>query len=213
VTTTGIVLAGGRSRRFGGDKLVATLDGATLLSAAVASVAPLVDGVIVAVAELPDEFLEAEVPVALVHDRESFGGPVAALASVLDSVVEPDEADLAIVVGGDMPRLVTSVLGAMLELLRADLGIRAVVLEVPDARRRQVLPLALRVAPAQRAARELLALEDRSLRGLADRLDAAELPAAIWRPLDPGGETLVDVDTKEDLERLRSARAGDARLG
>ena len=209
-----IVLAGGRSRRFGSDKLAAELDGASLLSATVAPVTPLVDRVTVAVARLSDELLAAEVPVVLVHDREPFGGPLAALANVLEQAVDLDpEMDLAIVVGGDMPRLVPSVLRAMIERLQADPFLEAVILESPDAARRQVLPLALRAGPARRSAREVLALEDRSLRLLVDRLRTVELPVAVWRPLDPEGRTLADVDTPADLERLRSGAVERERSG
>lgn len=214
MSVSAIVLAGGRSRRFGSDKLTAELDGASLLSTTVASVAPLVDGVTVAVATLPDEVLDAEVPVALVHDREPFGGPLAALANVLEQGVDPDPVtDLAIVVGGDMPRLVPSVLQAMIDRLRADPVLEAVILESPDAPRRQVLPLALRKGPARRAAREVLAREDRSLRLLIDRLRTLELPAVVWRALDPEGNSISDVDTVADLDRLRSAGPSRERYG
>jgi molybdenum cofactor guanylyltransferase len=202
---TAIVLAGGRSSRFGSDKLVAELDGASLLARTITAVAPVVDGVVVAVSGLPDEVLVAEVPVALIHDREPYRGPLVALANALGTAVRPyPVADLAIVVGGDMPRLVPAVLKAMLDRLTGDPALDAVVLEVTGAPRRQVLPLALRCEPAFRAARAILELEDRSLRILADRLRAIELPEVEWRALDPDGDTLADVDTPADLDRLRS---------
>jgi molybdopterin-guanine dinucleotide biosynthesis protein A len=214
---TGIVLAGGRSARFGGDKLAAELDGRSLLRSAVDAVAPLVDGVLVAVARLPEEFLQADVPVALIHDRDPFAGPLAGLANALDTAVDPDPAtDLAIVVGGDMPRLVPAVLRSMLERLAGDPTIDAVLLgrppsivdpEDPPPRavppRRAVLPLAVRVRAAAKAAADAIDSGDRSLQAMVERLAHVELPPAVWLPLDPGATTLLDVDTAADLERIR----------
>jgi len=203
----GIVLAGGTSRRFGGDKLAAELDGASILASTIAAVEAVADRVIVAGPALPRGFLAGEVPVALVHDPAPSGGPLVALAHALELEVAPDRFEsLAVVVGGDMPRVVPAVLTAMLDRLASDRGVDAIVLEAPDAAHRQVLPLALRVAPARAVARALLQLEDRSLRLLVDRLRATELPAELWRALDPAGDTLADVDTREDLERLRGQR-------
>ena len=206
MTVTAIVLAGGRSKRFGGDKLAAELAGASILSTTIGAVAGISDGVLVGIAQLPDEQFETEVPVVLVHDPEPYGGPLAALAHLLGMRVEPDPVeDLAIVVGGDMPRVVPAVLRAMLDRLLADPTHDAVGLELTGAPRPQVLPLALRIAPAARAAGELLALEDRSLRMLVERLETLWIPEGDWRALDPAGDTLIDVDTAADLDRLRSA--------
>jgi molybdopterin-guanine dinucleotide biosynthesis protein A len=232
VSVTGIVLAGGRSSRFGSDKLAEPLDlrqpgqprsGATLLAAAIAAVASLSDGVIVAGPALPEgaaardvSIGATDVPIALVRDPEPFGGPLVALAHVLatDSapIAAPDRDELAIVVAGDMPRLLPAVLTAMVEALLGSSGTDAVYLGRSEAAigtdqtgppPRQVLPLAIRVQPVSRAAREAVAAGQRSLQALLDRIAAVELPASSWRHLDPDGLTLLDVDTPADLDRLR----------
>jgi molybdopterin-guanine dinucleotide biosynthesis protein A len=209
---TGIVLAGGRSSRFGSDKLAAELDGRRLVASAVDAVAPLVDGVLVAVSSLPEEFLPADVPVALIHDRDPFAGPLAGLANVLSTAVDPDPVDdLAIVVGGDMPRLVTAVLRSMLDRLAADPTVDAVLLGRPPSAirpenqpsRLAVLPLAVRVRAGASAAAEAVESGDRSLRALVERLAHLEIPPSDWLPLDPEANTLLDVDTAADLDRIR----------
>jgi molybdenum cofactor guanylyltransferase len=204
VSVDAIVLAGGRARRFGSDKLAAHLDGTSLLSATIAAVAPIVDAVVIAGPTPREAFAPGSTPVTVVQDAEPFEGPLAALAGVLDHAVKgADVTDLAIVVGGDMPRLVPAVLKAMLDRLAADPTLDAVMLGVRGAPRRQVLPLALRIEPAARAARSVLEQGDRSLKGFVDRLTTLELPAAEWRALDPAADSLSDVDTPADLHRLR----------
>jgi molybdopterin-guanine dinucleotide biosynthesis protein A len=201
---TAIVLAGGRSSRFGSDKLRAELDGASLLSRTIDAVEPITDIVIVAGPALADGLQGGDIPATLLHDRESFGGPLAALANALERGIPDPVTSLAIVVGGDMPRLVPAVLTAMLDRLAADPEVDAVLLQAPDAPHRQVLPLALREHAAVRAARAALEAGDRSLTGFVDRLRTIELPAQEWEALDPAGDTLVDVDRPADLDRLRS---------
>jgi molybdenum cofactor guanylyltransferase len=210
---TGIVLAGGRSSRFGSDKLAADFEGRALLAATIEAVTLVVDGVLVAGPALPAGFKAGDVPVALVRDGEPLAGPLAAVATVLGTAVDPDPvADLAIVVGGDMPRLVPEVLQAMLDRLDADAAIDAVLLGRPGSRddergpkvsRRAVLPLAIRVEAARRASADAIVAGDRSLQAMVDRLVHVELPPPVWLPLDPDANTLLDVDKVGDLERIR----------
>ena len=200
-----MVLAGGRSSRFGGDKLAAFISDRTVLAATVGAVAEVADRVVVLGPAVPSDLGARGTPVSQLSDREPFGGPLIPLAAALERTGRPSGNELVIVVGGDMPRLVPAVLAHMLSLLAATPAIDAVILGAPDpgASRRQVLPLALRLAPAGRAAREAVDAGERSLGSLADRLRVTELPASVWLELDPRAESLIDVDTPEDLDRLR----------
>jgi molybdopterin-guanine dinucleotide biosynthesis protein A len=202
VTVTAIVLAGGASTRFESDKLAAELQGESLLARTIAAVAPLADGVIVAGPRLPEGLVAEDVPVALIADDAPFAGPLAALANVL-STGTFTQTDLGIIVGGDMPVLVPAVLVRMLDVLDQDQVIDAVLLG-REGQRRQVLPLAVRLEPAARAAHAAVEAGERSLQAFIDRLPAFELPEARWRALDPDGETLTDVDTRADLDRLNA---------
>jgi molybdopterin-guanine dinucleotide biosynthesis protein A len=210
---TAIVLAGGRSTRFGSEKLAVEVDGRPLVEHAIAAVSEVADEVIVAGAA-PSRALPGPDARSIrsIPDAEAFGGPLAGLSGALLATTT----GLAIVVGGDMPGLVPDVLRSILERLAADEELDAVLLADPgdnvgplrtvspgDPRRRQVLPVAIDVARASAAALQVLAAGDRSLVRLLGRLRVAEIPAAEWLALDPAGRTLLDVDRPADVARIR----------
>ena len=185
-----IVLAGGRSERFGRDKLAEAIDGRPLLWHAIDAVRPLAGEVVVVVApdahpDLPDDVVVARDPVA-------FEGPLAGLLAGLTAT----RAATVIVVGGDMPSLVGSVALAMLGGL-ADAAFDAVVLE-HDGRPRP-LPLVVRRDQAAIAASRLVDGGERRLRALTTALATTVIPEATWRRLDPEGRSVRDVDTPGDL--------------
>lgn len=189
-TVSAIVLAGGRSRRFGRDKLVELVGGRTLLEHAVAAVGPLAQETIVVGA--PDESRTVPDGAILVRDPSSFEGP---LVGVLTGLGQAHEA-AALVVGGDMPTMVPSVLGALVDRL-VDPTVDAVVLE--SRGERQPLPVALRTDPARAAATTLVAQGERRLGALMESLAVTVIEESMWRELDPDGRTLRDVDTPADL--------------
>ena len=198
---TGIVLAGGRSTRFGADKLAVDIDGQSVLDHAIDAVASIAGEVIVVGAA------QAGRDVRTVDDPEPFGGPLQALAGGLAAAT----ADRALVVAGDMPTLVPDVLRLLVDELQREAEADGVVLADPrDPARRQPLPLAVRVAPARTAAAAALEAGDRSFVRLLGRLRVVEIPVERWLPLDPDARTLVDIDLPADLRRVRDV-ASDQR--
>lgn len=200
---TAIVLAGGRSTRYGSPKLDVELDGVALLDHAIRAVGAVAGEILVAGASITNLARGAGGGplIRAVPDEEPFAGPLAALAGALREATT----ELAIVVAGDMPGLIPAVLEAMLQRLTSNDDLDAVLLAdpAPEAARRQVLPLAIRVGTASAAAIEALHDDDRSLVRLLDRLRSIEIPASEWLVLDPAGRTLLDVDRPEDLEQIR----------
>lgn len=190
---TGIVLAGGRSSRFGSDKLVALVDGRPLIHHSIRAVAAVAERIVVVAAlgaelPLPDDL---ETRITVIHDPEPFGGPLVGLAAALGAL----DTAVALVVGGDMPWMVPSVLRRLIGALEPPR--RAVVLEVPG--RFQPLPMALEVAPGLATSRLVLARGERSLRDLLFELGSASIPAPVWLALDPAGATITDIDRPSDL--------------
>jgi molybdopterin-guanine dinucleotide biosynthesis protein A len=198
---SGIVLAGGRSTRFGTDKLAAELGGAPLVHRAVSALAAVVDEVVLVVGPsgVPPLPRNLGVPLRIVRDDEPGAGPLAALRTALGETVHP----AALVVAGDMPALVPAVLRLLADTIGGPAAEASVLCEGETVR---PLPLALACDPALGAVRTVRAAGGSSIRALLDALAVARIPESAWRPLDPSGATLLDVDRPEDLER-----AGDLR--
>lgn len=197
---SGIVLAGGRSSRFGSDKLAAPLAGVALLDRAVEALANAAVGcseIVVVLAPGDDRALpSAGVPVRRAVDPAAHGGPLVGLLAGLEAASEP----VVLVAGGDMPTLSPDVLGALLRALVAAEGWAdaAVLLQRGT---RQPLPAAYRNGAATQLARRLIGDGERSLMGLLRGLATRELAEGEWRGLDPTSATLRDVDRPEDLPR------------
>ena len=111
VAATAIVLAGGRSSRFGSDKLAADLDGVPLLHHAIRAVADVCAEVLVVGAptglsvELPDD-----IAAAVVLDADAYQGPLVALVDAASAATHRS----LLIVAGDMPHLEPAVLERLL---------------------------------------------------------------------------------------------------
>ncbi len=191
-----IVLAGGRSSRFGRDKLAEPIDGRPLLDHAIAAVLAVASEVVVVVA--PVDARRVPTGVRVVHDDVAFEGPLAGLAVGLAALA--DDVDGVIVAAGDMPTLSPDVLRLLLDLLDGSPALGAAVLDDGGP-----MPMAVRRAAALTACRDLLGAGERRLRALADRLEAAVIPGTTWRTVDPEGLTLRDVDRPSDLSSGRGS--------
>jgi molybdopterin-guanine dinucleotide biosynthesis protein A len=192
-----VVLAGGRSSRFGSPKLEAVLDGRPILEHVVELARSLSDDVVVAVSASGDATLSLPEGVRAVRDPEAFGGPLAGLASALDAV----DREIAIVLAGDMPRLAVQLVEPMLITFVTYPDVDIVVLE-RDGQARP-LPLVARSETVRGAARALLdGTGEHSLRALLAAVNTRSIDEAHWRRLDPTRDALADVDRPEDLAAL-----------
>lgn len=193
--TAAIVLAGGRSERFGRDKRLVLLDGRTLLDHVLSAVAKVTDFRVLVVP--PGEFPAGIPPrLRLTHDRVAYEGPLAGLSAGLEVSYGTDA---VLVVGVDMPWLRPDVLRLLLDRAADPDGPPAWTLEGPDPTLVGPLPLAGRTSELRAAAERLLKGGQRSLRSLVGDVNAGRVPGAEWRPLDPEALTLRDVDVPEDL--------------
>jgi molybdopterin-guanine dinucleotide biosynthesis protein A len=189
---SGVVLAGGRSARFGSNKLVAPYAGRPLISWPIEVLTGICDEVVVVLA--PGDGGSGLPPgVTIANDPTEGEGPLAGLHAGLMAAVRSDS---VVVVGGDMPELQPPVLREMLHVLAAT-DVEAVALA--DGGRPRPLPCALRTWPAADMTHTLLHAGRRRLRDVLDALRTAVVEEATWTALDPERRTLVDVDEPGDM--------------
>ncbi len=187
---TALILAGGRSSRFGRDKLAEPIAGRPMLDHVIERVRDVTSDIVVvtAAARTPDVHGEVEI----VRDDLPFEGPLAGLRTGLRAV-DPG-VERVIVVGGDMPTIVPAVLDRLIAALdRREAAVLA------DADRPRPLPLAVRRAAASTALDRLLDDGERRLRALLEHLDVEVIADEVWREDDPAGDSLRDVDVQDDL--------------
>ena len=193
----GVVLAGGRSRRFGDrDKALATLDGRTLVSRAVDAVAPLgARPPLVAVGTASRRALlgsGVDRPVEYVFDPPETKGPVGGVLAAARAT----ETDRLAVVGCDMPLATTEAIRWLAEQSADDDAV------VPVDEKGQLQPAFAVYRTAAVTAAESR-LTSAALFGLLDELDVRRVPVAS-APTERGVDrALTNVNTPADLERLR----------
>jgi len=191
---SGILLAGGASRRFGRPKIVEPFDGAPLFHRPLRALIDSCDDVVMVIApDAPEPVLpEWAARVSFARDPVAYEGPLAGTRAGLERV----RGERAVLLAADMPGVSAKLLGLMVG--HATLaGSNAVVLI--DAGGRRPLPAAVAVAPALALARRLLGGGERRLRALVEGLDPEGLPEEVWTGVDPHGAWRRDVDLPEDL--------------
>ncbi|HEU4356531.1 MAG TPA: molybdenum cofactor guanylyltransferase [Actinomycetota bacterium] len=189
---TGIVLAGGRSTRFGRDKLAEPYRGRPLLEHVVLALGAVCGEVVIVLAP-GAELTPMPIVARVTHDEVEGQGPLVGAAAGLREA----RGELAVLGGGDMPGLVPAVLRLMLAVAERNERVRAVVLR--DADRFRPLPSVVRVAPARAAVAEELGEGGRRLRDAIARLEPVIIDETEWTAEDPGRRTLFDVDEPADL--------------
>ena len=123
---TGLILAGGRSRRFGGDKARHLVDGRAMIEHVVEAVAAVVDFFLISVGE---DGAAVELPsIRQVVDRYEDAGPLAGLHAGLTAAATP----WVLAVACDMPFITPAVLQALLDARGPDVA--AVVARTPEGR-------------------------------------------------------------------------------
>jgi molybdopterin-guanine dinucleotide biosynthesis protein A len=173
-----VVLAGGRSTRFGGDKLAATVDGVPLLDRVLASVASAQRRIVVG------EPRPVAAAVEWARENPPGGGPAAGVVAGLERV----RAERVVLLAGDLPYVGPATVRRLLEA-----GGDGALL-VDAAGRRQLLCSTVRTALLRAHAATRADWTGASVRELLADLALSELPAA--------GDEALDVDTPEDLEGL-----------
>jgi molybdenum cofactor guanylyltransferase len=210
--SAGVVLAGGRSARMGAPKAALEWHGSTLLRRTVAILARATGGPVVVVRAKGQELPELPADVRLVDDPREARGPVQGLAAGLGALA--GLAEVAFVSATDMPFLHPAFVRRVLHAVQssdADVGLpvaRGYPQPLAAAYRTALAPLAESLVRA-----ELLRPAFLFERCQVSRLDeAALLGDPVLAALDPGLDSLANVNEPDDYRKARASPAPEITL-
>lgn len=193
LAASAIILAGGRSSRFGSDKMAVEIDGVPLLQHVIRAASDTCTEVLVAgsPAGLPVTVPD-DLPVAprVVLDVHAYQGPLVALVSAVRSASH----DRLLLLAGDMPDVVPAITRRVLTWDTGNDGASLMHDGWP-----QPFPTGLDRQAVIAQASRLVDAGERSLRSLISTLALDYVSEAEWRTIDPGARSLRDIDRAEDI--------------
>ena len=192
---TGIVLAGGRSRRMGMAKALLRLDGETFLQRAVSLLSEICGQVIISAG--PDLRLPAPAGYKIIVDQEPGLGPLGGLVSSL----EASNDDWHLALACDLPLARPELLRLLAENATAGPRVDAVL---PRAGGRLQPLLAVYSRTCLEPAREALARGERAVAAMLDRVKTRILEEELLCQADPDLVSFTNVNTWEEYRALRA---------
>jgi molybdopterin-guanine dinucleotide biosynthesis protein A len=191
---TGVLLAGGASRRFPPNKLLHTYEGGPLFWRPLRALATACGEIVLVLAT---GAAEPQLPllgtsVRVVRDPAADQGPLVALAAALAGV----NTEWALLVGGDMPDIKPALLRAMAARAKAS---TADVIALVDKDEAWPMPALFRVPVARAAAARLVEGGERRLRAIVTELNTEKLDEEWWSQHDPAGSWRRDIDRPSDI--------------
>ena len=192
MSTSAIVLAGGKGRRLGVEKHLLEIGGRSLLDTVVARVSAVSDDVIV-VASHADTISIPIRGIKVVSDIVPGRGPL----SGLDAGLRVAKFDRALLVACDMPFLSTALLQHLVETATdADAVVPQIAGDLEPllaVYSRACLPIVEGLLDRQKA----------SMRDLLDDVQVHLVPEEEVRKFDPEGRSWFNVNTPDDADRAR----------
>ena len=186
---TGLVLAGGASRRMGEDKTKLELGGTTLLQRVIDLMHVVFPRVLVSVRESRSDIAEPQV-----LDVCPDGGPLAGLCAGLASAETP----WVFAVAANMPYLNPDVIRNLAARRDSFQAVVPVIQGVPQ-------PLAAFYAVTALPTMRMVLAEPgkHSLRSVLERLHVCLVHESRFQDVDPGLRSFIDLDTPDDVAAAR----------
>ena len=206
---TGVILAGGKSRRMGQNKALIQLGENSLIEHVIRRMRLVVDELLL-ITNSPAEYAHLNVPMHndIIPDTGALGGIYTGLTHASH--------DTVLCVGCDNPFLVPNVLTYLVSVLgeydavmpytynnnNKDIGVRN-----PSHRDDRITLQTLCAAYAKRCLPIIeLMLQESELRvhALAERAHIQRVSPEVWQQFDPEGMSFFNINTPEDFERADS---------
>ena len=191
---TGLILAGGASRRMGRNKALLTLDGRPLIQRVVDALQAVSDEVLI-IANQPDPYRFLHLPI--IPDIQPGYGPLMGLYSGLQAA----RGELALLVAVDMPFLAPE----FLRFLLAQAQEHDADVVIPEAEGRlHPLCAVYRRATCLPAVEASIARGQRRLIAFHPQVRVRRIPESTLRTFSPDLRMLMNVNTPEELEQARA---------
>ena len=199
---TGVILAGGQSRRMGQNKALMRLGNEPLIVHVIRQMESVTDELLLITNE-PDLYTSLKLPIYpdILPDMGALGGLHAGLSYAANSTV--------ICVGCDMPLLQSNLLSHLVALLGS---YDAVVPCVQAVNRPSPVFQTLSAVYSKRCLPvidEMLAVGELRVHALYDRIDARIVQPHEWREFDPRGLSFFNINTPEDFEKAEKYIGGN----
>jgi len=190
-----VILAGGASRRFGEDKTRLIFQGKPLVQSVYQTLKQFGFDVFVS-ATLPGQF--SDLGLLTIADHSPLGGPLQAIYSVLTQV----SAEKILVVACDMPLLRKEVLeklvcyspDADIVFLESEGKIKM----LPGIYSKRIIPIVSSLL--EHGKKDLKSI-------LQTSLDVRFLPKTVWRKMDPDFLSHLNVNRREDWDKIKTIEA------
>ena len=200
VGATGVILAGGGSRRMGQNKALMRLGDETLIARTLKRLQSVTDEAIL-ISNAPNLYTELGVRVYedLVPNTGVLGGVYTGLSYAGNNAV--------LCVACDMPLLQPNLLTYLLSVLGEHDAVVPYTRDVNDGNPKLQTLCAVYSRRCAQVIRQMLDEGELRLHALCDRVPVRMVPPDEWRGFDPKGLSFVNINTREDFERVREILA------
>lgn len=195
-STTGIILAGGSSRRMGQNKALMRLGCATLIEHTLYQMRLVTTNVLL-ITNTPSQFghLGVRMYTDVVPNMGALGGIYTGLTHADNPAV--------ICVGCDMPQLQPRLLSYLTTILGEDDAVVPYV-ENPDSTGPKFQTLsAVYSKKCLSAIKQMFAEGELRVHALYNRISVRVVPPSEWRQFDPHGHSFFNINTPEDFNIVR----------
>ena len=193
---TGVILAGGDSRRMGRNKALMRLGDETLISRTLKRLQS-VTGETIVIANSAHLYGELDVRVYedLIPKSGALGGVYTGLTHAVNNAV--------VCVACDMPLLQPKLMTYLLTLLGKHDAVVPYTREMEESNTKLQTLCAVYSRRCNHVIRQMLGEGELRLHALCDRIKVHRVPPDEWQEYDPEGLSFENVNTREDFERVK----------
>ncbi|MCG9126991.1 molybdenum cofactor guanylyltransferase [Candidatus Poribacteria bacterium] len=212
---TGVILAGGKSKRMGENKAFLHLGENTIIGHIIGCLQPIVDELLL-ITNSPDEY--AHLNIRMYSDIVANTGALGGIHTGLTHASH----DTVVCVGCDSPFLNSDLLKHLLSVLGEYDAVIPYTTDLPDYKKinkkkdMSIIYQTLCAAYSKKCLpiiEEMFDESDYRVHALRERINSLILSPKEWQPCDPEGLSFININTPEDYIRAKEMYNNDISLG